>query len=222
MKKIKIIVIAIAAAVVLLAAAAAGCILYMGTPTTGEKIAAYDKPCRALLVIDIQEGLTGASSKMEMYRAEDITPAIATVNGLINTAAGKKLIIIYIRQQFEGIIGVFAKAYGNDALIKGSPGEQVDRRIAIRSDYNLSKPRGDAFSNPELSALLVRNRVNELYLTGLDAEHCVHNTAKGALNRGYRVNIVTDAILLSAKEKWNSLMEEYKKEGIVLLTSKDL
>jgi nicotinamidase/pyrazinamidase len=222
MKKIKIIGIVIAAVVIFFAALVAGYVLYMGTPTAGNRIAAYENPNRALLVIDIQEDLTGPATKMGMYPEKDIVPVIANVNALVGKAVEKKFIIVYIRQEFDGVMGIASRVFAGGALLKGTPGSQVDKRVSIRSDYNVSKPRGDSFSNPELDALLVKNRVSELYLTGLDAEHCVHNTAKGALNRGYRVNIITDAILLSAKKKWNNLLEEYKEEGIFLMKSKDL
>lgn len=222
MKKIKIIGIAIAAIVILFVALFAGFILYMGTPTKGEKIKAYDRPGRALLVIDIQEDFTGTTAQREMYSKADIEPVIATVNGVIGKALEKKWLIIYIRQEFEGMPGIVTKVFMGGVAAKGTPGSQVDKRISIRSDHNLSKAKGDSFSNPELDVLLVKNRVNELYLTGLDAEYCVHNTAKGALNRGYRVNIITDAILLGAKKKWNDLLKEYKEEGIILQESKNL
>lgn len=222
MKKVKIIVIVISAFAIFIVAMAAGLILYMGTPTSGEKIKAYGKPGRALLVIDIQEDFTGSTVKRKMYPEADIEPVIATVNGVIGKALEKKWLVIYIRQEFEGLPGIISKLFLGGVAIKGTPGSQVDKRIAVRSDYNLYKPRGDSFSNPELDALLVKNRINELFLTGLDAEQCVHNTAQGALNRGYRVTIITDAILLSAKKKWDSLLEDYTKEGIVLLKSKDL
>ena len=63
--------------------------------------------------------------------------------------------------------------------------------------------------------------MNELYLVGLDAAGCVHNTAKGALNLGYKVNILTDAIVLKEEEKWEEFLKEYREEGINLLLTKE-
>ena len=222
MKKLKVTGIVIAVCIIALAALAAGLVRYMGTPTSGEKIRAYDRPARALLVIDIQEDFTGTTARREMYPKADIEPAIATVNSVIEKAQKRKWLIVYIRQEFKGVPAIISKVFLGGVAINGTPGAQVDKRVAIRSDHILTKPIGDSFSNPALGALLVKNRVNELFLTGLDAEHCVHNTAQGALNRGYGVTIVTDAILLGAKEKWNGLLEEYKKEGIHLIQNTDL
>jgi len=60
---------------------------------------------------------------------------------------------------------------------------------------DFTKRISDSFSNPQLDAFLIRNRVDELYLVGLDASYCVHKTALGALNRGYKVTVVDDAVL---------------------------
>jgi nicotinamidase-related amidase len=42
--------------------------------------------------------------------------------------------------------------------------------------------------------------VDEVYLVGIDAQYSVYSTAKGALNRGYKVNLITDATPMANKE----------------------
>ena len=106
--------------------------------------------------------------------------------------------------------------------VHSSPGIVMDKRVAVKSKNEFIKHRGDSFSNPDLDSFLKKNSINEVFLVGLDAEQCVYNTALGAMNRGYTVTIVTDAILLSRKEKWDELMEKYKRDGIKTVTSKDL
>ena len=68
-------------------------------------------------------------------------------------------------------------------------------------------------------AFLIENQIDELYLTGLDAEHCVYHTAKGALNRGYAVKIITDAVLILHEKKLTDILRKYQKKGVVLTTS---
>ena len=68
---------------------------------------------------------------------------------------------------------------------------------------------------------LIEHQVNKLYLVGLDADGCLHTTAKGALNRGYNVNIITDGIVLKEEEKWDELLKHYQQEGIALMLSPD-
>jgi nicotinamidase-related amidase len=74
----------------------------------------------------------------------------------------------------------------------------------------------DAFSNPALDAFLPQNEVSRLYVTGLDAAYCVDRTIKGALNRGYKVTAVKDAIISSTAEKRDQFLKSYETEGVTL------
>ncbi len=216
----KKIIIGLGIVILAVAALLAGSFLYMTIPTKGEKIGTYEKPNRALLVIDIQDDFSGPNSKM--YTQSDAEAAIARANEVIARAEKSQWPIIYIRHEFSGCMACIAKAFMGGRGTHTSPGIVMDKRVAVKSKNEFIKHRGDSFSNPDLDVFLTKNSVNELILVGLDAQQCIYNTAKGALNRGYRVNIVTDAILLSEKEKWNELMEKYKRDGINILAGKDL
>jgi nicotinamidase/pyrazinamidase len=184
------------------------------SPTKGKHISRYLKPAKALLVIDIQEDYTGETAKPPFpYRSSG--QLIAATNQVIADAVKKGYVIVYIRQEFDGAMG---KVFGRGTAMRGTPGAQIDKRISIVSRNEFSKPKGDAFSNPELESYLIERRVDELFLTGLDAQYCVHLTARGALNRGYKVSIVKDAIALRAENKWNELLAKYTQEGIHLLS----
>jgi nicotinamidase/pyrazinamidase len=221
MSKIKKISIGIVVLVLCVVGGLVGGIIAMGLPTQGEKIEHYEAPQQALLVIDMQEDFTGTTAQPpNPYK--DSEQLIATVNTLIEEASKQEIIVVYIRQEFDGLWGTMVSwMISGGTAIKGNPGTEIDKRIAILSGYVFSKPKPDAFSNPELGALLIEHQVNELYLVGLDAEYCVHVTAKGALNRGYAVNIITDGIALRAEEKWEELLQQYREEGITLLTSQE-
>ncbi|MCC5468134.1 cysteine hydrolase family protein [Pelosinus baikalensis] len=176
---------------------------------------------KALLVIDIQEDYTGAMAKPP-FPYKDSERLIATVNKIIEMAARKNLIIVYIQQEFDGFFGrMISKVFGHGTAVKGNPGTEFDKRVKIASDHCFAKPMPDAFSNPNFESFIKENHINELYLVGLDAEGCVYFTAKGALKRGFKVSIIQDGIVLLAEKKWNSLLKKYKKNGITLLLSKE-
>lgn len=194
---------------------------YISKPTQGNKIELYKDPQQAVLVIDIQEDYTGTTAKPP-FPYKDSQKLISKVNAITEAASRKNIVIIYIRQELEGFWGkLLSNLIGGGTAIKGNPGTEIDKRISIISSNVFPKPRSDAFSNPKLEEFLIQHHVNELYLIGLDAAGCVHNTAKGALNRGYTVNIVTDSIVLMDENKWDKLIKLYKEEGIKLILSRD-
>jgi nicotinamidase/pyrazinamidase len=221
MSKIKKILIAVVVLIIGIAGFLISQIMIISQPTEGVKIAKYQNPQKAVLVIDIQEDFTGVTAKPPFpYR--DSQKLIDTVNTITEYASQRNIPVIYIRQELDGFIGtLLSNLFAGGTAIKGNPGTEIDKRVNLVSSNIYPKPKSDAFSNQVFEEFLIRNQINELYLVGLDADGCVHNTALGALNRGYTVNIVTDAIVLKEEEKWNELLEQYKKEGIKLTLTRE-
>jgi nicotinamidase-related amidase len=197
--------------------------------TQGARIAEYKNPQKALLVIDIQEDTTGTMA-LPLSPYKDKAEYIARLNKVIEDASRKNILIVYVKQEFDGLWGKtlsWAVLCGLD--IKGQPGTKVDKRIAMLSNYKFSKPQGDSFANPKLNEFLTGQRVNELYIAGLDPEFCIYATARGALNRGYKVNVITDAILswrdticIWPKNKNEGIFKKYRQDGIKVISGREL
>ena len=203
--------------------------IIMTKATQGVRIAEYKNPQKALLVIDVQEDATGTTAlPVSPYKGQ--AEYIARLNKVIDAANHRKIVIVYIKQGFEGLWGkTLSWTVFCGADIKGNPGTKVDKRIAMLSNYKFSKPQGDSFANPKLNEFLTEQRVNELYLTGLDPEFCIYATARGALNRGYKVNVITDAILswrdticIWPKNKNEGIFKKYRQDGIKVISGREL
>lgn len=195
-------------------------IIILVTPTKGVHIPQYANPHKALLVIDIQEDSTGITAKNSSPFKKDSDKLITSVNQIIDEASQKNIPVLYVRQEFDGLRGKIISRLTSDGVdIKGQPGTEIDKRVSIVSNNIFPKHISDAFSNPEFEAFLTEHQVNEVYLVGLDAEYCVYYTAKGARNRGYKVNLITDAAEMANQEKWDEQMKKYEKDGVHLITS---
>lgn len=212
----KYFIISLGAIAVILAVIVVAVLKKIYTPTQGAKIAAYASPQKALLVIDVQEDYTGLKGKPPILYP-NAESQIAAINGLIDKASKAGVKVVYIRQIFDD--NVVTRLMGG-RTVEGKPGVELDSRINVVSKNDFTKKVSDAFSNPRLDAFLIGNQVNELYLVGLDAAYCVYNTAKGALNRGYKVTIVKDAIM--TRKNMNDILKRYDREGIAVTTTADL
>ena len=62
-----------------------------------------------------------------------------------------------------------------------------------------------------LDALLARSRVDTIIVTGAETDICVLASALGAVDRGYRVVLVTDAVCSSADETHDAMMTFYRQ-----------
>lgn len=182
----------------------------------GKPIEKYESDKAALLVIDIQEAITGSVSADECYIKYSDT-LINKINRIIEKSGEIKIPVIYIRNELTNwFINLL-----NDSYAKGSKGAAFDKRLRIISSDIVIKEKLDAFTNPLLDSILVKNRINKLYVVGIDAAYCVKSTILGAKNRGYYVAAITDAILSKSDSLKNRMFGEYEKNNVKLITSLD-
>ncbi|MBI5847266.1 MAG: cysteine hydrolase [Nitrospirae bacterium] len=181
--------------------------------TRGRKIAAYPEPRKALVVLDIQEGYTGTAARQPVTRPPT-GGMLFIVNSLIDKAAESGMEVAYIRQVFSN--NLFVRLHGG----RRQGRVIIDRRIKVINENDFEKNRTDAFSSRQFEQFLIDRHVNELFLVGVDAAYCVFYTALGALNRGYKVTVVTDAVL--SRKKMEAVLERYRRKGIAVMTSEEL
>jgi nicotinamidase-related amidase len=187
-------------------------IVSQGTP-----IKKYDTEKSALLVIDLQEYTTGKLSADTCY-TEGSDNYIGLINRIIDTARVKDIPVVYVKSEISDILINLI----NNSLKPGSPGVSFDKRMKVISDLIVSKQREDAFSNPRLDSILISNQVNKLYVTGLDAAHCVKSTMLAAKNRGYKILAINDAIVAKSDSLKAKMVIEYKEKGIDIVNSEDI
>lgn len=221
MKILKWSLISLGAVIILMALFVIFALIIPGMPTKGEKIGRYADPGKALLVIDIQESLTGKYARPG-YEYPDSDKLIGRVNTVIQKAVKKGIQVIYIRQEFDGFFGtVVSRLFLGGAVLKGTPGTALDSRVLKVSDFDFIKGQSDAFSSKELNDFLIKNRISEVYLTGIDGAYCVNATAGGAVQRGYKTTVIRDAVASMERDKWRKVLEGYKEKGIEIITAAD-
>ncbi len=182
----------------------------------GERIADYRTPGKALLIIDLQRDITEKDGRM-VLNPEQTARIIANINRILSDRRIRNLQLVYIAQEFER--NSIVQLLTNNALLPGSPGARIDPRIKIVSDNLFVKRVSDAFSNPELDDFLIKNRVNHLYVAGVDAEYCVDRTVRAALNRNYRVTVISDAVGSGSDEKRDAKIREFEGLGMEIITT---
>jgi len=194
----------------------------IATPTTGSRIRLRWPPRAALLVIDVQEDFLAAEGGHTYPRGES-DAVVAVIRNVIAVARAKEVPVIYIRQEFsEFATRLVARLVFRGLGCKGRPGTRLDPRLPPNPDNTFTKPVGDAFSNPELDRYLASLNVGELFLVGLDGVGSVHRTARGAGNRGYKVNFISDAVATGFPAKWRSLLAGHVAGGAAALSSAEL
>lgn len=181
--------------------------------SAGKQIERTSTPRAALLVIDIQECTTGEASNFGSYK-EASDSLIKTVNSIIRLSVCNNIPVVYIRNEVSDyLINLL-----NDSMEKGSESTEIDSRLLVVSDHIFVKEKQDAFSNPRLDQFMIKNKVNELYITGLDAANCVNSTIMAAKNRGYLINVIDEGIIADKKETKEKMLKEFAENGITIIS----
>ena len=139
---------------------------------------------------------------------------IHNINQIVDSFRILNLPVVYVRSEITNpLINILNSSYA-----KGGPGAALDKRLNLVSGLVVVKNGEDSFRNTNLDSILTVNRVNELYVVGLDAAECVNATIKAAQNRKYRVNIVDEAVLSKSTELTDSMMMDFKARGVNVLS----
>ncbi|MHB0768358.1 cysteine hydrolase family protein [Bradyrhizobium sp. 5.13L] len=89
----------------------------------------------------------------------------------------------------------------------------------------VDKPAYSAFSNPGLASLLVEKSVGTVVISGAETDVCVLSTVLSAVDLGFRVVIVEDALCSSSDVGHDALMTMYRTRfhgQVDLMTAEEL
>jgi nicotinamidase-related amidase len=186
-------------------------------PTRGTPIKKYPVPRAALLIIDIQEDYTGPQAKKRYHDGNRI---VRVSNALLAQAQEEGVVVVYVKNVIDNpIMSIFTGGIN----VPGSPGTEMDRRlIKVPTARTFSKNRSDAFATPELDVYLREKQVDQLLITGLDGAYCVNATARGALNRGYKVTLYQDGIATESSTSIEELAQRWREAGAQVKTGMEM
>jgi nicotinamidase-related amidase len=188
-------------------------VVWASRPTTGSHIPSYSDSRAAVLVVDIQEDFTGPSAVRRYHDGDRI---VAATNRLLEYARTKALPVVYVRNVIEHPV---MKLLAGGMNARAAPGTEIDRRIVrVPGAKTFDKGRSDAFSNSELDAFLRSQQVDHVLIVGLDGKYCVDRTARGALNRGYKVTLLRDGIATESSTPVSELSDPWRQAGASVTT----
>ncbi|HEY1799422.1 MAG TPA: isochorismatase family cysteine hydrolase [Terriglobales bacterium] len=166
---------------------------------------------KALLLIDFQRDFLLCDGRMPVA-GNQIDNVIAAARNAVADAQAIGAVIVAIGNEFPRSSFV-ANFFRRNAAIAGSPGAQWDERVPRGEAKYFRKWRSSAFCNPALESFLRAQNVGELTLAGLYAKACVAATAKGALARGFQVNILADAVADSSDSARDAALRRLSRCG---------
>ena len=154
-------------------------------------------PRKALLVIDMQKDLC-----YNPRRKKKVLQMLIPLKEIIDLFHQKGLPIFYIAFSLDENDQQF-KRFGDRYCIEGTEGAKIIPELFPLKGKIIKKRKHSAFFETELDTLLKKEKVSDIYLTGMQTQICIMTTAADASFRGYRPVAVSDCVL-STKEKRKS------------------
>ena len=137
---------------------------------------------RALLVIDVQGEYDGGALPIAWPPLEVSLPNIRRA---IDAAAARRIPLVVVQQTGPADAPAFAT---------GSPGWRLlDVMDGVAADLAIEKALPSAFAGTPLQEWLQTSGVDTVTLVGFLTHNCIDSTAREALHRGYRVEVLADA-----------------------------
>jgi nicotinamidase-related amidase len=103
----------------------------------------------------------------------------------------------------------------------GNPAIRSDKRLKMVSGYSFVRSGRDAFSNEQLDEVLRNYGIVHLFLAGLDGVTSIRQTARSALDLGYRVTFIRDGIFTAFESKWERLLKNFESAAAFAITSEE-
>jgi nicotinamidase-related amidase len=107
--------------------------------------------------------------------------------------------------------------------MRGLRGAEIDPRIHCSTEFKMVvKCEADGFSNPQLEVALKDLSPERIIALGLMTDECVQETTKGAIKRGYSVEVVEDGVASMTEADHQKGLANIRESGAVLRRSDEL
>ena len=132
-----------------------------------------DRPNKALIVIDVQNGVVGD--------AWNRAAVLANINTLVDQARAKSVPVIWVQ-------------HSEEEMPIGSDNWQIVAELSpTDSEPHIRKEYGSSFEATNLDQVLADLKVGQLIICGAQTNNCVRHTSHAALEKGYDITLVGDA-----------------------------
>lgn len=148
----------------------------------------------AVLVVDFQRGFTDAA--FPMGGAPMVDAAVKNTVGVMRAAKAAGLPVIACVIAFDSRKGApLWKVAPVLDLISGAPACELDPRIAAEEpDVVLTKTAPSLFFGTPAGAILTRERVDTVIVTGCITSGCIRATVIDAFSLGFHVQVPKDCV----------------------------
>jgi len=171
-----------------------------------------NSPRHALLVLDIQDII--CRSGRNPPSPEVCDRLVDTINRLSQVASRFGIMVLYVDNERARVAATLFSRLQTKKLDGNS-----NKRLKMVSGHSFTKRGRDAFSNVKLDGVLRKYGIDHLFLAGLDGATSIKQTARSALDLGYRVTFIQDGIFTAFESKWERALKDFESAAAFAISS---
>ena len=172
---------------------------------------------KALLVIDIQKDNIAPNGPYP-FPQKSVEELIKWINELASQYKADDQPVFFIRQIYKNFWGrLISRLFLKGITLEGSDGANLDERLNSSNGLTIDKTQQNAFANTSLQTQLSSFDISTVVICGLDGAYCVGATAHAALNAGFNVELLDQAILTTKADRWAKIKSDLKAKGASLI-----
>jgi len=165
--------------------------------------------------LDFQEDFLSHNGRMPVAQHQ-VKPVLAMARQSMIDAARDGDFVAAIGNEFKRNAH-FTNFLRRGASLEGSPGSRWTSELPLGAVPYFAKWSRSAFVNHEFASWLTENRVGTVALAGLQAKACIAATAKDALARHLRVELISSAIACVSDKSRERALARLSRRGAVII-----
>lgn len=182
---------------------------------------AIDKSKTALVVIDLQKGITAMPSRP--YTAQEV---ISNAAKLVNAFRKNNMPVFLVHVDTTSetrLLVISDQTFSRPTPLPSDWAEFVPELTPAPGDIVITKRQWGAFYGTELDLQLRRRKIDTIVLSGISTDYGVESTARFAYEYGYQQIFAEDAMASRSDEQHNAAVNFiFKRIGRVRKTGEIL